>query len=242
MRILPLLVSLFLSVVPAKADWSPKSMNKAIDQTNFLVNSGCSGTLINVKERYILTAAHCVEAQYKTMERELVSDEGVVTKEKYRKLIDGSVAQIDFADGDSVKSTIYSVTLKAVDKSVDLAVVQIKGPIPNTVAAEFAEEEPVRGDEVYVVGNPAGVLYSSVVKGIVSSNDRSYGLIGSSEDGRLMQVSSGVIGGNSGGAAYNSEGKIVGVPVMASKINEILGFCVPLRVIKKFLEDKHLDK
>ncbi len=237
-----LLTALFLSF-PAVADWSTADMNKTIDQTNFLVNRGCSGTLISLEKRLILTAAHCVDSQYETRERELVSNEGVVTKEKYRKLIDGSVSQLTFDDGQAIKTVVYRVTLKAVDKDVDLAVLQVLGPLPNTQAARLASSEPERGAKAYLVGNPTGALYASVAVGIVSSLDRSYGLIdfGDNPRGRLIQISPGVVGGNSGGAVYNDNGELFGVPVVAHQRNEVLGFAVPLGVVKKFLADNRLD-
>lgn len=241
--VVALIASLTISTAALADGWSVDEMNSAIDETNFLVNSGCSGTLIDAKNRYILTAAHCVDAQYETAEREVVDEKGIVKQEKYRKLIDGSVTQFLFdASGESQRTTAYRVTLKAVDRSVDLAVLQVNGVLPNGKVAKLADSEPRRGERVYVVGNPAGVLYASVVVGIVSSTQRTYGMLGieDSPHQRLIQISAGVIGGNSGGSVYNERGEMVGVPVRASRVNEILGFAVPLEVIKEFLKTNKL--
>ena len=240
------LVALFALISPSYAEWPVATMNAAIDQTNFIVNKGCSGTLIDVKNKYILTAAHCVADQYETLEREVVGDDNKVKTEKYRRLIDGSVTQLEFSNNETVRTTIYRVSLKAVDTDVDLAVVQVNGELPNTTAAVLADREPVRGEKVFVVGNPTGSLYSSVGAGLVASNDRTYGLLnfeqGSNGNphGRLMQISAGVVGGNSGGAVYNEDGQLVGVPVLSNRA-VVLGFAVPLGVIKAFLKDKQLD-
>src|ERR1035437_6253027 len=237
------LVALFALISPSYAEWPVATMNAAIDQTNFIVNKGCSGTLIDVKNKYILTAAHCVADQYETLEREVVGDDNKVKTEKYRRLIDGSVTQLEFSNNETVRTTIYRVSLKAVATDVDLAVVQVNGELPNAPAAVLADREPVRGEKVFVVGNPTGSLYSSVGAGLVASNDRTYGLLNLEEHphGRLMQISSGVVGGNSGGAVYNEDGQLVGVPVLAHRTAESIGFAVPLDVIKAFLKDKQLD-
>jgi S1-C subfamily serine protease len=232
------------AVQPAAADWNILAMNIQIDQTNFLVNDNCSGTLIDAANGYILTANHCIQAQYQVVEREKIDDKGVVTKEKVRVAKVGTVSQLVFKGANEVRRTTYVFKIKASDLNLDLALLEVQTKLPNHWQASLAGEAPVRGDTVYVVGNPMGVLYSSVTKGIVSSVERNYPMIGVTDqaDNGLVQISSGVIGGNSGGAAYNDSGQLIGVPVRASQMNEILGLAVPLSDIKAFLKAQDLER
>lgn len=223
------------------AEWPVADMNRTIDQTNFVVGDGCSGTLIDAKKGYVLTANHCVTGQYETITRENVDDDGVVTQEKIRKLKDGTVSQIDFAGSDSIRTVVYKVKLVAVDADKDLALLQVRAKLPNTDAAKIACEAPVRGATAYVVGNPMGILYSSVTKGIVSSLQRDYAMLNMGDKEPLMQVSGGVVGGNSGGAVYSDSGELIGVPVLGHRVNEVIAFAVPLNSIKDFLSANKLS-
>lgn len=220
--------------------WETDAMNTQIDQTNFVVNEGCSGTLIDVEQRLILTAKHCVSQQYKTEKVEDIAEDGTVTEREVRIAIPGTVSQITFAGSNAVSTVEYRTKVLRSDRGTDLALLQIKAEtIPNKVSAPIACENVVRGDEVLIVGNPAG-LYSSVTKGIVSSVQRSYEIAPSlngslSHEEPLIQVDGGVVGGNSGGAVYNSEGELVGVPVAAYRFWEKLGFMAPISSVLEFL-------
>lgn len=246
MRRLTILAGLFLAlftVTAARAAGWP-GMDAQIDQTNFLVNDNCSATLIDVDKGYLLTANHCIAAQYRVIEREKFGDDGVVTKHKVRVAVPGAVSQLVFKGPHEVQRNTYVFKIVLTDTNADLALIQVQAALANTQASKIACTDPRRGDTVYVVGNPYGVLYSSVTKGIVSSLQRNYPMIGVDDQGdnALMQVSSGVIGGNSGGAAYNASGELIGVPVRASSVNEVVGLVAPLSDIKKMLTREGLDR
>lgn len=240
--ILAAIFSIILSTASI-AGMSKKDMNAQIDQTNFLVNKGCSGTLIDKDNGYILTANHCIDTQFEVIEREKIDKDGVVTKEKVRIARPGTVSQLLFKNTNEVQRTSYTFKIKSSDKELDLALIQVQTKLPNSSHVTIACNDIERLDVAYVVGNPYGKLYSSVTKGIVSSTQRNYSMIGVSDQGEhgLIQVSSGVIGGNSGGAVYNDNGEFVGVPVMASPTHEIIGLSVPLSDIKTFLKKDGLD-
>lgn len=231
---------------PANAAMSLDEFNAQIDATNVLVNDGCSGTLIDADKQLILTANHCVENQYETIEREKISDEGVVTKEKVRRLKDGMISRLTFSGSESVQTTTYKVRLLAVSRDRDLALLKVIAPIQNAKAARLSCENPKRGEQVYIVGNPLGILYASVTVGIISSLQRDYKLLrtvdASDEKSPLWQISAGVVGGNSGGAVYNRDGELIGVPVLGHRTNEVLGFAVPLDAIKAFLKEQKLEE
>jgi S1-C subfamily serine protease len=226
-------------------DWSIDEMNRTIDQTNFMVNDNCSGTLIDTRELFILTANHCVTEQYQVIEKEEIED-GELVKKKIRRLKDGEAQQIEFKDGDPIRVVTYRVRLVAVDKDFDLALLQLKSAnIGSDKAAKLGCETPRRGERIFIVGNPQGVLYSSVVPGMVSSVQRNYDTISfATPDGKkpLMQISGGVVGGNSGGAVYSAEGRLIGVPVIANDVNEMLAWAVPPRSIREFLSANKLAR
>lgn len=239
-KLVAALIALTLST-PALA-WDTAKMNAHIDQTNFMVGDGCSGTLVDKKDRLILTAHHCIDSQYTTVEKEVISDDGTVTKKKVRKTLEGSVSQIAFKDDRPVSETRYATALLAYDVDKDLALLQIKADIPNTTASKISCSPVKRGDPVTIVGNPMGMLYGTVHVGVASSILRSDRTLGLDGDRALLQVSGGVVGGNSGGSVYNDAGELVGVPVLAHRANEVLGFAVPLPVIRDFLKSNNYGR
>ena len=101
----------------------------------------------------------------------------------------------------------------------------------------------MRGAKVYAVGNPMGVLYSSITDGIVSSTQRNYHEhveIGDEKPIPTMQISASIVGGNSGGAVYDAKGHQAGI-VVRGYTRGALGFAVPLAQIKEFLTKNKFD-
>lgn len=231
------------------AEMSTADMNKQIDQTNFLVNRGCSGTLIATRtsgldkesHSYVLTANHCIDDQYEVVEHDKIDSDGKVTKEKIRVARPGTVSQIFFSGPTEIQRNSYVFKIKLADSALDLALLEVQSKL-NAEPVVIACDDLQRGDKVFAVGNSYGVLYSSLTTGIVSSLQRSYrdlriaGELGDLTDlgeHGLVQHSAPIVGGNSGGALYDVNGKFAGVNVRGGATG--FSFSVPLSDVKKFL-------
>lgn len=230
-----------LAAPVAHADhWDVKTMNEAINQTNFIVGGGnghCSGTLISLERRLILTNHHCIDQYVRYRTKEVVED-GVVVEQRVEELRDVTISQRSYADYETVGESSYETEIVARWKGSDLALLQMKAEdIPhNQYADVFSGEDVLRGETIYVVGNPQ-MLDTSVTKGIISSTQRTFRVRwANNEKVPFIQVDSGITGGNSGGALYNEHGTLIGVPAARGR-DSTIGLAIPYFQIQKFLSD-----
>jgi len=224
------------------AEWTLEQMNRVIDQTNFVVNRGCSGTLISLEERLILTNHHCIDSLISFVEREETDANGYAKKVRVRRYADVNVEQHGYDGFDKVSTASYVAEIIAEDKKVDLAILRIKSAIPHRVASVILPDDRqiVRGERVYIVGNPSG-MDATVVEGIVSNLNRTFQLPWTgNERVAMIQFSGGIYGGNSGGALYNSSGYLIGVPAAGHRDATFIGLAIPIRTVKKLMLDNCL--
>jgi S1-C subfamily serine protease len=224
---------------PAKAEWSTEAINKTIEQTNFIVDRGCSGTLIQINPGLILTNYHCIDGRVTTVERDVTKPDGTVVKSKFRKYEDVPVEQKQYSGFVTVGSSQYIAEIVAEAKTKDLALLRLKGKTNHPFASTIIPDgiAVARGDRVYIVGNPLG-NDGTLIIGIVSNANRSFDFPWT--DGArlpMLQVSGGIAGGNSGGALYNESGFLIGVPAAGYQGATHLGFAVPMEIIKPFLRE-----
>ena len=223
---------------PSAADeWTAEEINKTIEQTNFIVNRGCSGTLIH--PGLILTNYHCIDGNVETVDREVRAPDGTVVRKKFRKYTDVATEQKTYSGFVLTGSASYVAEIIAEAKTSDLALLKLKGRTPHSYFSPIIPDGQavLRGERVWIVGNPLG-NDSSVTAGIVSNASRS--LEPPWADGAripVLQISGGMSGGNSGGALYNSKGQLVGVPFAGYRGEGHLGFAITIDVVKAFLRE-----
>lgn len=218
--------------------WDIGDLNKTVDQTNFIVDDRCSGTLISLEHRLILTANHCVEHKVRTYKEKEVVDGKIQEVEKVR-LLDLPVTQKSYDGSRNIGSVEYMTEIVARDETKDLALLRIRDKsIPYTVESAFLPSgtELLRGQKVYSVGNP-NLLDASVGTGVIASMNRMFRVRwANNEEIPFIQHDSSTTGGSSGGALYNNDGYLIGVHVAGYR-GVPLGFAVHPDTIREFLDE-----
>ena len=160
----------------------------------------------------------------------LITNDHVIAGE--RKI---SVTIFRHTDTELIKDNYDNVRIVAAGGNVDLALRKIEGATGKTFpTVPLGRSEELRqGDRVFAIGNPLG-LERSVSEGIVSLRNR---IIQS----RLhVQTTAEINPGNSGGPLFNYRGEVVGVNNLkiVSTGAEGLGFAIPVRSLKTFLQNR----
>ncbi|HHN66934.1 MAG TPA: Do family serine endopeptidase [Thermopetrobacter sp.] len=129
----------------------------------------------------------------------------------------------------------YDAEVIGSDPKTDLALLRVKGAKGRSFPhVAFADKEPRVGEWVVAVGNPFG-FGGSVTTGIVSAKGRQIG-IGPYDD--LLQIDAPINKGNSGGPAFNLDGKVIGVntAIFSPTGGSVgIGFAIPASVAKEIV-------
>jgi len=220
--------------------WSIQEMNNLVDQTNFIVDNRCSGTLISLNYKLVLTNYHCVRSKVNQITEDVKKKDGSIVSVKREKFEEVPIVQNRYDGFSMVASSSYQMEIVAGDKERDLAILQFKQKdVPFTKAAILLPDNVklLRGMHTVTVGNPA-MLEASVVRGEISSLTRQLSVGGTKRD--YIQISGGLWGGNSGGALFLDDpengGYLIGVPSAGSQSATFIGLAIPIYSIKEFLK------
>ena len=228
-----LIAALILLAAPAFAWTDIESMNRHIEQTNFIVGTGCSGTLISVEHRLVLTNNHCITNYVRKVKRDIVEDGEVINKEVSDNR-DVPLSHKSYDGHRVISSAMYQSVIVYRDPSLHLALLQMRSTsIPMSSFSHIYSGDSQRSEVVFVVGNPLG-LDARITKGIISSTNRMLRMQG--VDRTYIQVDAGIARGNSGGALYNKHGELIGVPALTAPGTQV-GMAIPYYTIKEFLVD-----
>ncbi len=133
----------------------------------------------------------------------------------------------------------YRATLVGMDRSHDLAIVQIKAPDLTPMVLGDSKNLQV-GQKVYAIGNPFG-LAGTLTSGIVSSI-RSVQEPDGVNINEAIQTDAAINPGNSGGPLLNSHGEVIGINTMIASNPGVgqsagIGFAIPINTAKAVLND-----
>src|SRR6202050_4591858 len=138
--------------------------------------------------------------------------------------------QVTTADG-----TIYKARVVGTDPKTDLALIKVDGNAEFPFV-QFADHAPQVGDWVIAVGNPFG-LGGTVTAGIVSASSRD---IGSGPYDDYIQIDAPINKGNSGGPAFDVEGKVIGIntAIFSPSGGSVgIGFDIPADTAKRVIAE-----
>jgi len=131
----------------------------------------------------------------------------------------------------------FEAEVVGVDPKTDVAVVRIKGRIPDDLPAiTLGDSDALHvGDLVMAIGAPFG-LAQTVTEGIISATGRSGVGVADYED--FLQTDTPINPGNSGGPLVNMRGEVIGMnSAIATGIGQFagVGFAIPSAMIKTML-------
>lgn len=116
--------------------------------------------------------------------------------------------------------------LEKVDSQNDLAVLSV-GVEMVVKPLKLAEKKPSPGDTIFAITNPEG-LERTISQGVVSANRELGGR-------QLMQISTPISHGSSGGPIFNRDGQVIGVAVGMFADGQNLNFAVPVELLRELL-------
>jgi len=228
-------LALGLMATPSAA-WEVEDMNRQVDETNFIVNAGCSGTLISKEYRLVLTAYHCIDNFVRKVTKDVVGDDGIIKRETFEKLMPVRISQVDYHNFDKVGAVSYQTTIVAKARKSDIAILQLVGTtLRSSISAPLRpKDSPVlRGESVVAVGNPRG-LDASVTSGVISSVTRKIEWVAGPT--AMIQFDAMAAPGSSGGALYDDEGRLIGI-VVGGRAGEFV-LAIPVNLLYPVLDEK----
>lgn len=164
----------------------------------------------------------------------LTQDGYVVTN--HHVIEGGGKLSVVTADG-----TEYPAELIGSDDANDVAVLKIEADNLQSVTLGDSDALTV-GDQVTAIGNPLGVLTSTLTVGYVSAKERDVNTSGFAIN--MLQTDAAINSGNSGGPLFNMYGHVVGITTAkysgsssSGASIEGIGFAIPINDVRDMLED-----
>lgn len=114
----------------------------------------------------------------------------------------------------------------AIDKINDLVLLSVPTLVGTPI--EINENSPEIGEKIYAIGNPKG-LSGTISEGIISG-------IRTFDTEELIQITTPISPGSSGGPVINNNGQLIGVSVGTLDAGQNLNFAIPTKYVSKLIQ------
>src|SRR5262245_16652555 len=194
-----------------------------------------SGSLIDVEKRYVITNYHVVdEAPLVHVQFPVRNKDGslMTDKKKYMARIPAGLA---------IKGKVLHI-----DKTRDLAIVQLEKLPPDTPAMPLAKKSVKTGEPVINIGNPGAVDWTfSTTEGNVRGVGVADMVVGGADEvlrirARMVTVTNPINPGDSGGPLIDRRGYQVGVSESGRSGVQNVNNCVDITEVRGFLHEKKI--
>lgn len=159
-----------------------------------------------------------------------ISTDGYVVT-NHHVVEDGSNFRVVYARGGETPATLVGTA-----PDFDLAVLQIEGSVPATIAWGDSSQLQL-GSRVIAIGSALGSFRNTVTSGVLSGFNRE---LGAGQLRGLLQTDAAVNRGNSGGPLLNLSGEVIGVNTAVVRgggsLAEGLGFAIPSNIARNVVE------
>ncbi len=233
-----------LSSVQAELQGYSQNGNSAYSNTTYVIESNVSLSSLYQQVKSSVIVIQDIVSEYgmfgNLVGYTIQQGSGFITKVNNQLVVvtnnhvieDAINETVTFADGDS-----YSATVLGSDAKADLAVLTVSSMPSGVTPLTLVSSETLQvGDPVVAVGSPYG-LSGTLTTGVISALGRTITEVSSSSQSSgqtipdMIQTSTAINSGNSGGPLINYAGEVVGITTAAVSNSEGLGFAIPSSTI-----------
>ncbi|MGD9693123.1 MAG: S1C family serine protease [Phycisphaerales bacterium] len=134
---------------------------------------------------------------------------------------------------DFQRLVIDDARILAVNNHLDLALLKLEHPNKKPFHTVYvsADDALAVGENVFAIGAPLG-LERTLSRGVIATTLRNF------EGVTYIQTTAQINPGNSGGPLFNDRGEVIGVCNMKIPFGEGLGFAIPARYLRDFLNNR----
>ncbi|TWT78931.1 Serine protease HtrA-like protein [Planctomycetes bacterium CA13] len=226
-----LFATCFLTLPMENASADADKYSQTLKSTVWIITSDAddetstgTGVFVDKEKRLVLTNAHVVGDSRSAVVffPDLVNDLPKVKRKHYL---------------DNVLKLAQPGKVVAIDRKLDLALIQLPKVPERAKVIELAESSTKTGSPVDVIGNPGGsdVLWVNTSGTVRTVYDKKFKSNHGEHEFQVVEIQSPIKPGDSGGPVVDGEGKLIAIAQSFSPQNALVSYCVDVTEIKSFI-------